>query len=231
MITGRGGTIYLIDAAIFKNVEKEKNTHFLECLDCIEADLLKRILVNSRDLVSVIFYNTQHSPPPSVELTDGEDTTVTVVPPNCAVFIPLKPLNKDLIQYFKNFNESEDFFNFGQTYGTSDGNCFSEALWLCSRLIIRCNYRLMNSQIVLFTNNEQPHLFGSEEQQQAFVRAKDLNEYNISVDLVPLVDEFDLEPFYKEFLCVVDDDMDTEQFHYDKPVDQRFKVSFNFFHN
>lgn len=215
--TGREGTIYLIDVTIFEDVE-----HFQVCLECIEADLLKRILINSRDLVSVIFYNTEHSPPPSAELTDGEDMTA-VVPKNCAVFIPLKPLSKDLIQYFKNFKESDDYFNFRQTYGTSNESCFSEALWLCSRLIIRCNYRLINAQIVLFTNNELPHTFGTTEQQEAFTRANDLNENNVSVDLVPLVDEFDYEPFYKEFLCTVHGEP-LDQFTVpDLPVDQRYK--------
>ncbi|XP_055309296.1 ATP-dependent DNA helicase 2 subunit 1 [Sitodiplosis mosellana] len=216
-IGGREGTIYLIDVAIMENVEQ-----FQLCLDCIEADLLKRILINARDLVSVVFYNTQHSPPPSATLGDDEDMS-TVVPSNCAVFIPLKPLSKDLIRYFKSFSASDDFFNFGQQYGSSGGSCFSEALWLCSRLVIRCNYRLINAQIVLFTNNEIPHMPGTEEYNLAFVRADDLKENNILVDLVPLVDgDFDFEPFFKEFLCIVDD-MEQEQFEYDQPMDQQFK--------
>lgn len=215
--TGREGTIYLIDIAIFENVEQ-----FRLCLDCIEADLLKNILTNARDLVSVVFYNTQSNPPPSVELTEGGDTG-TVVPPNCAIFIPLKPLSKDLIQYFKSFRQSDDFFNFNEVYGSSNGSCFAEALWLCSRLIIRCNYRLFDSKIILFTNNELPHMPGTREQQQAFVRAKDLLENKISIELVPLVDEFDLEPFYKEFLSTVEG-IELDQFRCDNPIDQRYKL-------
>lgn len=214
---GREGTIYLIDASIFEDVEQ-----FRLCLDCIEADLLKSILINSRDLVSVVFYNTQNSPPPTEQLTDGEDTT-TNVPSNCAVFIPLKPLSKQLIQYFKNFRESEELFNFAQTHGTSNGSSFSDALWLCSRLIMRCNYKLFFSKIILFTNNEQPHMPGTQEERQAHVRAKDLNDNNISVDVVPMIDNFNLEPFYKEFLSVVED-IDPEQYRYNEPVDKRFKL-------
>lgn len=231
--SGREGTIYLIDVTIFENAK-----HFKCCLDCIEADMLKSILINPRDLVSVVFYNTQHSPAPNASLPNDEDVS-TVVPSNCAVFIPLKPLSKDLIRHFKSFKNSDDFFNFRQTYGVSDGSCFSEALWLCSCLIMRCNYRLLNSQIVLFTNNELPHTPGTEDYQKAFVRAKDLKEINTSVDLVPLVgldpdepiedneetevnDEFNFEPFYKEFLSIVDG-IEEEQFDYDLPADQRFK--------
>lgn len=215
--TGREGTIYLIDATIFGDVEQ-----FRECLDCIEADLLKNILINARDLVSVVFFNTLHSPPASTKLTQGVEDT-TVIPANCAVFIPLKPLSKDLIQYFKSFRESSDLFDFATTYGISNGSCFSEALWLCSRLIIRSNYKLNHSKIILFTNNVLPHMPGTQEQQQAFVRAKDLCDNNIVVDLVPMVDDFDFEPFYKEFICTVED-IEPEQFRCEKPVDQRFKL-------
>lgn len=212
--TGRGSVIYLIDAHI------DNDDQFRLCLDCIEADLLKNILINPRDLVSVVFYNTHKNPPPSTQLTEGEDTN-TVVPPNCAIFIPLKPLSKDLIQYFKNFHESDDFFNFRGLYGSSNGSYFSEALWLCSRLIMRCNYRLFDSKIILFTNNELPHSVG--EQQQAFIRARDLYDNQISVDLVPLVDEFDLDPFFKEFLSAVEG-TEPEEFRCDLPIDQRFKL-------
>lgn len=216
--TGREGTIYLIDAAIFEDVEE-----FRLCLDCIEADLLKNILINSRDLVSVVFYNTVNSPPPSTQLTEGEDITI-VVSKNCAVFIPLKPLSKELIQYFKSFRESNDYFDFATKYGISNGSCFSEALWLCSRLIIRCNYKLMASNIILFTNNVQPHMPGTPEEQQAFVRAKDLHENNIGVDLVPMVDDFDEERFFKEFLIRVQGDIDEGQYRDERPVDKRHRL-------
>lgn len=217
--TGREGTIYLIDAAIFANTENDRG-QFLECLGCIEEDLLKNMLVNARDMVSVVFYNTLHSPPASTQLTQGVEDT-TIIPANCAVFIPLKPLSKDLIQCFKNFRASSDFFDFGTAYGVSNGSCFSEALWLCSRLIIRCNYKLINSKVVLFTNNPLPHEPGTPEQQQAFVRAKDLYDNNIFVDVVPMVDVFDLEPFYKEFLSAVEG-IEPEQYECDNPADKRF---------
>lgn len=223
--TGREGTIYLIDAGKYANAPDknivENEEQFRLCLECIEADLLKSILIHPRDLVSVVFYNTLHNPPPSTTLTEGED--MSLVQNNCAIFIPLKPLSKDLIQYFKNFRESDDFFGFVQKYGSSNESTFCDALWLCSRLNIRCNYKLMNSKILLFTNNELPHLNGTQEQQKAFVLAKDLFENDINVELVPMVDEFDVEPFYKEFLSAVLG-IEQDQFRCHGPVDQRFQL-------
>lgn len=46
-ISGREGTIYLIDANLFADVEQ-----FRLCLQCIEASMLSKILTNHKDLVS-----------------------------------------------------------------------------------------------------------------------------------------------------------------------------------
>lgn len=230
--SGREGTIYLIDVGKYVNdpeksitpsdkyVDEPEKDQFRVCLDCIEADLLKSILINPRDLVSVVFYNTLHSPEPEIKLTDS-DTTNPVAPSNCAILIPMKPLSTELIQYFKSFKESEDFFDFTHKFGSSEDSCFSEALWLCSRLVIQSNYKLVYSKVILFTNNELPHADGTQEQQVAFVRAKDFTDNNISVDLVPMVDEFDMDKFYKEFLSTVMDN-EPEQYHDDKPADKRY---------
>lgn len=203
---GRRGIIYLIDAGKYtNNPEKsivQNDEQFRLCLDCIEADLLKTILNNPKNLVSVVFYNTLHSPKPSATFVDDEGVN-TLVPANCAVFIPMRPISKELIQYFKNFKESDDLFDFDGTYGSSDASCFSEALWLCSRLIIQSNYKLVASEIVLCTNNELPHPNASKEQQQAIARAKDLCENNTAIYMLPMLDVFDFEPFYSEFISEV----------------------------
>lgn len=146
-----------------------------------------------------------------------------MVPANCAVFIPLVEINKDLIQYLKDFRDSETLFNFNKMYGVSTRSSFCDALWLCSRLIIRSNYKLMGSTIFLFTNNEQPHMPGTTELQQTFVRGKDLVDNDINVELVPMVEEFNMEPFYKEFLCCVLE-LEPEQFRYRTPKEQQMAL-------
>lgn len=45
--TGREGTIYLVDANLFADVEQ-----FRLCLQCIQASMLNKVLTNHRDLVS-----------------------------------------------------------------------------------------------------------------------------------------------------------------------------------
>lgn len=221
--TGREGTIYLIDAAKFVNdPEKsivENEDQFRLCLECIEADMLKNILINAKDLVSVVFYNTLHSPPSKAPSAESEDVSQALGRDNCAVFIPLSPLSTELVRYFKNFRESLDFFDFKTTHGSTNESHFKDALWLCSRLLIRCNYKLIFSKIVLFTNNELPHT-DRDAEHQAFVHAKDLYDNNINVELVPMVDEFDFEHFYKDFLSTVSGE-DSDSFQPFNPIDKK----------
>lgn len=187
---GRDSTIYLIDADISGSTDQ-----FSLCLDCIEQDLLRNIFDNPRDLAAVVFYNTEKSPVPP-------DTAVTA-PDNCAIFMSLKPLTKESISYFKGFKNSANFFDFPTKYGTNANGKFADALWLCSRLVISCDYKLQSSTIILFTSNEQPHMPGSLDLQQTMRRATDLMENKIDVWLVPMVDVFNCNLFYKEFCCRV----------------------------
>lgn len=182
-------------------------------------------MINANDLVSVVFYNTEKSPAPNEIFCNDDALPVDVVPKNCAVLIPLMQMNKEVIQYFKNFRESVDFFDFLNKYGVSDTSSFSEALWLCSRTFIRCSRQLVNSKIILFTANDQPHMPGSQQLQQTFIRAEDLKMTNTTIDLVPLVendDDFDMELFYIEFLCAVNGIEDKDEFRWHKPSDQRY---------
>lgn len=142
------------------------------------------------------------------------------VPRNTAILMPMKTLSKDVIQYFKNFKASEDFFDFANRYGTGPTANFSDVLWLCSHMVMSCGYKLSSSNVVLFTDKQMPHAPGSSEIQKALQRAQDFCKNNINVMLVPMVDEFNTEPFYKEFLSICSD-TDIEAFREISPNEMR----------
>lgn len=191
---GRDGIIYLIDAA--KSVTGDRETFDL-CLSCMEQDMLKIVWENPRNLVSVVFYNTKESPAPNMKfLEDGN--IPSDIPSNCALYFPLQPLNRDFIQHFKDFRSSGTFFDFRTKYGSSTGSNLKEAFRYCSRLFTRSDFPLMYKRIFLFTNNEQPYISGTPEYQQALVQANDLASNKISIELVPLQDQFDTDLFYLE---------------------------------
>lgn len=145
------------------------------------------------------------------------------VPKNMAIFMPMKTLTKDSIQYLKNFKESEDFFDFENSYGTGATASFPDVLWLCSHMVMNCGYKLRATNVVLFTNTELPHAADSPEIQKSLQRGQDFLKNHIYLRIVPMVDEFDYEPFYKEFCCI-STDMDPEAFRVFEPAELRHQL-------
>lgn len=214
MFGGRDGVIFLIDAD--DNLTGDSEC-FRKCLECIEAGMLNRIISNARDMVGIVLYNTKHSPDPPSILSATKDISDSgiVVPQNTAIIIPMIEISKEPIGYVKNLKNSDDFFDFKNRYGSlnvaTEKSSFSDALWLCSRMLVRCGYKLLSSTIVLFTRNEEPHANGSHEFQQSFVRAKDFYGLGVLLLLVPMLDNFDVNKFYKEFISTIYD-IEPEQF-------------------
>lgn len=128
-----------------------------------------------------------------------------VAPAHTAIFMPMTTMSKENICYVKNFMESDDFFGFDIKYGVFRGNSISDALWLCARSIMRCGYKLQLSNIVLFTNEAEPLVAGSQEFQKCLVRANDLRELGVYLMVVPMDDAFEFDPFYKELICTIND--------------------------
>lgn len=222
-IQGYKATIYVIDANLTK-FDDEKEA-FKQCLDCIEADMLKSILESPKDLAAILFYNTEKSTLPKrtdIDLSSFSQSE------NCSIFLPLAKLCKDSILHLKNFIQSDDYFDFENEYGTSDKNSFVEILWMCSKMLSLCRRKLSSTNILVFTNDEQPYTPGSTELQQTYIRAKDLCEINAEISIVPCVDVFDYDLFFKEFLCIAND-TDIESFRAISPIEQRRALLSRFF--
>lgn len=207
---GREGLLALIDCSDSMFNEASGKHNFREALELIEAVMKNKIITSDKDLIGIVLYNTEHSPPPP---DDTEIETGIVVPKHTAIFMPLASPSADSIRKVMNFRESEDLFDFGRKFGNSSDSNFSDVLWLCSRMFTRCGYKLEQSSIVLFTSNDEPHSAGSYQYQQSYVKARDLQQLGVNLVLVPMVAEFDGSKFYQEFICTVTDE-DPEQFRF-----------------
>lgn len=141
-----------------------------------------------------------------------------------AVFVPLKSLTKETIEYIRHFQDSDDFFDFKLRYGTATTTAtFADALWLCSRMFMRCGYKLRNLKIFTFTNNEEPIRAGSHDFAKTFRIANDLRDLGVHFSVVPTVDQFDERPFYREFVCTVNDE-EPDTFKFVAPEEQRNRL-------
>lgn len=127
--------------------------------------------------------------------------------------MPLAEMSKDTIVYVKNFQESSDLFAFPTRYGVQKEEAtLGEALWLCSRLIMRCDFKIQNTEIVLFTSDPLPMAAaGSPAHKQCLVRAGDMIELGVHLWVVPPTsDRFDFDSIYKSLMCKINeiDDQD-----------------------
>uniref|UniRef100_A0A182RTH7 DNA helicase n=1 Tax=Anopheles funestus TaxID=62324 RepID=A0A182RTH7_ANOFN len=217
---GRSGYILTVDCAGYMfEQEDESESPFVEVLQIIEAMMRNKVVTNETDLIGVIFYNTQNKPAPE---SDEELQPGLVAPRQCAIYIPLGTTSVEMIRKVRGMRESNDLFGFDTKYGHSDGTSLSNVMWLCSRMFSHCGYKLRQSTIVLFTSNDKPHDSSTNEYQQALVKARDLQQKEIFVELVPMSSTFNCDHFYKEFLCtVLLEDMDD----FDAPVYEQSKAT------
>uniref|UniRef100_A0A182PKS9 ATP-dependent DNA helicase 2 subunit 1 n=1 Tax=Anopheles epiroticus TaxID=199890 RepID=A0A182PKS9_9DIPT len=215
---GRSGLILTVDCASYMFAqEAETESRFVEVLHLIEAMMRNKVVTSETDLVGVVFYNTQHNPAPE---TEDELQPGLVAPRQCAIYLPLTATSVGMIRNIRGMRESDDLSGFDTKYGHSQNTSLSNVLWLCSRMFAHCGYKLGQSTIVLFTSNDQPHDLSSNEYQQALVKARDMQQKEIFVELVPMSSSFDCGKFYKEFLCTVLEE-DMEEF--ECPVYERSK--------
>uniref|UniRef100_A0A1A9WFN6 Ku domain-containing protein n=1 Tax=Glossina brevipalpis TaxID=37001 RepID=A0A1A9WFN6_9MUSC len=202
--TGREALIFVVDA----NLLSEDPSRLRDALNLIRSAFLSGLLFNDKDVMGLVFANTDQNPEPfEPNCLEGIE-----MPDNCAVFLPVRQLTKAIVDHYLRFLETV-MENFVQTYGLAkNGNetNFSYLLRLCLDLVRKCYYAVDNTTIVYLTDKEQPHPTNSNSYAQALQKAVDLKDQDVDFKLIPMVDEFNYDSFYKEFLSLVrDEDMES----------------------
>ncbi|KAM8704439.1 hypothetical protein ACLKA7_008962 [Drosophila subpalustris] len=190
---GREAILFVVDANL-------QNERLMEALKLIRGAFISGMLVNDKDLMGLIFANTKKSPPPQeLQCLDN-----IVVPANCAVFLPLRQLTKAIVEHYLEFMATAEEM-FASDYGVAepDGRgSFAYMIRLCIELLEKCGKKLNNAKIVYMTDVEEPHPQSSKEFQSALQKASDLEGKEFEFQVIPMVDDFDYEPFYKEFITL-----------------------------
>lgn len=162
--------------------------------------------------VSLVLYCVQNSPDPDGSMRMDNPL---VVPQNCAVMIPLKQVEPEMIKYVKNLKNSDDYMDFANKYGHSDTVKVSDILWLCTSLFSSSGKQILVPQILWFTEQDAPHQSTSNEAQQAFQKAKDLQQLQVDFTFFPMKQSFDGDLFYKELITLMLD-VDPDDFEFPK---------------
>lgn len=160
----------------------------------------------------MILYNTEKSPEPDGVFAMENSL---VVPAGCAVLVPLKQIEPEGIQYVKNLRASDDLMDFKNKYGSQQAAStkIADILWLCSSMLSSSGKLFRVSQLMWFTDDDAPHKVGTSDFNQAFQKAKDLQQLRLDIQFFPMKPDFDEELFYRELVCqLLEDDLEEFQF-------------------
>ncbi|XP_063708453.1 ATP-dependent DNA helicase 2 subunit 1 [Culicoides brevitarsis] len=191
---GRDGYVCLVDCS--KQMYDGKKFH--EVIEMIKITIRNLIIKSEKNMFGVLFYNTEKSPPSNSTASD------IVVENNIAVFLNIKAVCADSLKYVHNYLQ-RGINDFPSVYGHCDTNpnCLNDAVWIASKMLRNCGYKLVESRILVFTDNPKPFEPGSNEERNAFKKAEDLRDSGITVTVMPMSDDFTGEPFYAQFIETV----------------------------
>lgn len=106
--------------------------------------------------------------------------------------------------------------DFNNKYGHLTDSKISDVLWLCSTMFSSSGKHIRIPQIMWYTNEDLPHQVGSNDHQQAFQKAKDLQQLQLDLQFYPMKEDFNGDLFYKELICQLLD-LDMEDFPFPVP--------------
>ncbi|XP_017062210.1 ATP-dependent DNA helicase 2 subunit 1 [Drosophila ficusphila] len=193
---GREALLFVVDA----NLQTGGIDRLMEAFNIIRTAFISGIMVNDKDLIGLIFANTKHSPPP----LESSALDNIVMPDNCAVFLPLRQLTKPIVEHYLEFMVGVEA-QFAKDYGLVEPDgCgrFDLMIRLCIELLEKCGKKLNNAKIVYLTDVSSPHPPSSNHFQASLQKASDLEGKEFEFHVIPMVDDFDYEPFYKEFITL-----------------------------
>ncbi|KAM4720787.1 X-ray repair cross-complementing protein 6 isoform 1-T2 [Rhinophrynus dorsalis] len=207
---GRDSLIFLVDASkpMFSNLNEDGLTPFDLTLQCIRSVYTSKIISSDRDLLSVVFFGTkEHKNSDSFK--------------NIYVLHDLDTPGAKRILDLDKYREEKGRSLFSDTIGCGGSVSLGEALWLCSNLFSHVKVKMSHKRIMLFTNEDNPHANDSAKATQARLKANDLREMGIFLDLMHLkkAGGFDMSLFYCDIVNIAEDEDLGVQFEASEKLD------------
>ncbi|XP_053577291.1 LOW QUALITY PROTEIN: X-ray repair cross-complementing protein 6 [Bombina bombina] len=194
---GRDSLIFLVDASkpMFSCLNDDGLTPFDLTLQCIRSVYTSKIISSDRDLLSVVFFGTKQQ-------THSESFKHVYVLHDLDT-----PGAKRILELDK-YREEKGRALFRDTIGSGAEFSLGEALWLCSNLFSNVKVKMSHKRIMLFTNEDNPHSNDAAKAKQARVKAEDLKEMGIFLDLMHLDKDggFDVSLFYRDIVNIAEDE-------------------------
>ncbi|KAF9582574.1 X-ray repair cross-complementing protein 6 [Lunasporangiospora selenospora] len=199
--SSRDSILFVIDCspAMLQPTE-DGEIPFYMAVKCAMTVQLNKIISSDSDLVGILLYGTEKSK----NANNFE---------NIYVLQDLEAPDVHKIQQLEAIDDKT--INFEEEFGTSNGKyTLGEVFWTATNLFGSSAQRVGSKRLFFFTNEDDPHLGDVSLRSASRVRAKDLQDFGIKIELYDMDkpnETFDRSQFYKDLLLKEYDEDDSDE--------------------
>ncbi|KJE94457.1 ATP-dependent DNA helicase II 70 kDa subunit [Capsaspora owczarzaki ATCC 30864] len=196
----KDAVIFAIDCsdAMFETLDNDEVPFTISAL-CAKNVLSNKIISSDHDLIGVVLFNTKEN--------NNKNKFKHVY-----VLQPLDTPDVRRIVELEDLVADPAFDGFNRKIGHSSSASIHDVLWTCFNMFSDCATKVGSKRILIFTNEDDPHEHDAGLRRQAVIKAKDLYQLFVTIELLPLGtkktgERFDMSKFYKD---IVLEDLDDE---------------------
>ncbi|KAK3842166.1 MAG: SPOC like C-terminal domain-containing protein [Linnemannia gamsii] len=204
--SSRDSILFVIDCSpAMLQPNEDGEIPFYTAVKCAKQVQLNKIISSDSDFIGVVFYGTRQAKNAN----------------NFAHIYVLQDLDVPDVSKIQQLEAIEDQrTNFDEEFGTSNGEyTLGEMFWTATNLFGGSAQRVGSKRLFLFTNEDDPHTSDISLRSASKVRAKDLQEFGIKIELFDMdkpMEKFNRKNFYKDILLDAveeDDDGPSQEEH------------------
>lgn len=173
--------------------KKEIDSPISAALKCAYSLMQQRIISNPNDMMGVLLYGTEKT-----KFQDEEEGSVAPAYPHCYLLIDLDIPSAEDVKALKDLvddeGESRDLLQ-----STEEPVVMANVLFAANQLFTTKAPNFSSRRLFIVTDNDEPHTTDKSMKNSAAVRAKDLYDLSVTIELFPISkpdQEFDRAKFY-----------------------------------
>ena len=172
---------------------QERDTPTLAALKCAYALMQQRIISNPSDMMGVLLYGTKDT-----KFQEEEDPHGGLAYPNCYLLTDLDIPAADDVKALKNLVEEEEESQ-NLLIPSTEPVSMANVLFCANQIFTTKAPNFTSRRLFIVTDEDDPHAKDKALKSSAAVRAKDLYDLGVIIELFPISkpdDEFDRSKFY-----------------------------------
>jgi ATP-dependent DNA helicase 2 subunit 1 len=171
------------------NKKADKDSPLLAALKCAYQVMQQRIISSPKDMIGILLFGTEKTK----FLDEGTSSY-----PHCYVYLPLDIPSADDVKQIRSLLEGGEDAECVLT-PTSDKSDIKNVLFCANQIFTSKAPNFGSRRLFIITDNDDPHSGSKAMNSGAAVRAKDLYDLGVMIELFPITEEgkkFDLTKFY-----------------------------------